>query len=80
MLFSRMSSVGAARARNASQSHQHHQHRIPDQLTLIMKIGRLPDAMDSGIHRAWAHWIRGFMASPLGPACTDRDADGAGVT
>jgi hypothetical protein len=52
----------------------------PSQLELIMKIDQVPDAMDSGIHRVRAHRIRGFMASPLGPACTDRDADGVGVT
>jgi hypothetical protein len=29
---------------------------------LIMTIGLLPDAMESGIHCARTHWIRGFMA------------------
>jgi hypothetical protein len=62
MPFSRMSPVGAARARNASQSHQYHRHRIPDQPMLIMKIGPMPDAMESGIHCVRTHWIRGFMA------------------
>jgi hypothetical protein len=29
---------------------------------LIMTIGLLPDAMESGIHCARTSWIRGFMA------------------
>ena len=29
---------------------------------LIMKIGLLPDEMESRIHCVRTHWIRGFMA------------------
>ena len=38
-------------------------------LSLIMKIGplpdALPDALDPGFHCARPHWIRGFMAFQL---------------
>jgi hypothetical protein len=65
MPFSRMSPCGAARPQNANQSPQHHQHRISDQLMLIMTIGLLPDAMKPGIHCARTHWIQGFMTFQL---------------
>jgi hypothetical protein len=32
---------------------------------LIMKIGLLPDEMESRIHCVRTHWIRGFMAFQL---------------
>ena len=35
---------------------------LPIQLTLIMTIGLLPDALKPGVHGARTHWIRGFMA------------------
>jgi len=46
----------------------------------FMTIGLLPDAMKPGIHCVRTHWIRGFMAFLAGPAHTNRDADGAGVS
>ena len=45
-----------------------------------MKIGPLPDVMDSGFHGVRTHWIRGFMAFQLARRIWDRDADGADVT
>ena len=69
MPFNRMSPVGAARAQKANQSHQHHRHHVPHRLMLIMTVGLLPDALDSGCHGV-----------PSGSARTERDADGAGVT
>jgi hypothetical protein len=38
---------------------------MPGQLTLIMTMGLLPDAMEPGIHCVRSHWIRGFMAFQL---------------
>jgi hypothetical protein len=62
---------------------QHHPHQVRCPIGLLpdrSAAGRLPDVMDSGIHGARTHWIRGFMAFQLARRIRDRDADGAGVT
>ena len=38
---------------------------MPGQLTLIMTIGPLPDAVKPGFHCVRTRWIRGFMAFQL---------------
>jgi glycosyl hydrolase family 2 len=45
-----------------------------------LTIGPRPDALDPGFHGVRTHWIRGFHGVSAGPAHTDGDADGAGLS